>query len=350
MLKKEDKLYGSNKPMICDFQQYDYDVYEYQIELDGQELYTGRLALDYDVQVDVDIAPIIRDFIEWDEGNMFVENNTNTESIHNVSKLYKFKVTSDYIEHNFNLIYDYSIDQRYAAKVHYGALNYYITEEHSLSAPLFITYYNFTGEDAVCEFYEEKNSMNPVKSFAIPANDYINVLKIPRPSSFAKQGIYYATLRTNKGSYIGRKYFNFRYYCENSFDTERTGATVYYINSVGGVDSLMLFGKESLAWKGDKVSYNRPNIYSHLGKHKNTLIGAELERIYTFNTGILKDFEAAKITELIYSPKVWLYLPYYNMFSAVNINSTNVNTKTWRNDKIVNYTLEFVEDKKYIRR
>ena len=345
MLKKEDKLLGTGRPIVATFWQDDYELYDYTIELDGRELFTGRLDIDYDRAMDVDISTVIRDFVEWDPKTLFDSERIDTKET--VSRLYNFKVVSEgYADQIYNVMYNYNTDYRNELQ-HYGLLNIPISNVQSRRSPFFITYYNFTEDDITITINDKDNKVI-WSTIAKPSKDII-CERIAQPFRKFEAGKYYIDLQ-NKNGFLSRSFFEFVDDFCDIMSSKRRNVTIYYQNTLGGIDSLMMVGKEERSRRGETVSFNKKNTYQLKQNHTRTVINTNIEKIWNLNTGILFDSESTDIDELIFSPRIWLFDETLKSFVSVYLNKQNVKIKNFANDKRVSYTMEFIEDKKYIRR
>lgn len=125
---------------------------------------------------------------------------------------------------------------------------------------------------------------------------------------------------------------------------------IYYVNKLGGLDSLLCNGKATESWnpthENIRVYDNRLDRRDFQAKR----VMSEIEKRYELNSPILTDEGAAKIDNLIYSPKVWVHDLDKDTVTACLISDTSYTVKSFRNDRKVQYTINLYESQKYLRK
>lgn len=128
---------------------------------------------------------------------------------------------------------------------------------------------------------------------------------------------------------------------------------LYYFNAFGGADSLLLKGEvmksDAVTRKAYDTTYNNALTRGVRGSvnYRNVMI-----RNWTFNTGWLEDWQAARMFHLLESTIVLLHDYLENKYIFLNLTNKTAEYKTYQNSgrKLINYTITAEETVKYERR
>lgn len=142
---------------------------------------------------------------------------------------------------------------------------------------------------------------------------------------------------------IGNYDFRLTKECKNRY-------ALYYVNEYGGIDYLLCSGKVV-----DKYNTKRTEakLYADMSDRKTfstKRIYQDVSKRYELNTGWMQDDRAANIHHLIYSPKIWIHSLETDTITACNIDDTAYTIRNYKNDKLLNYTINLTESKTLKRR
>lgn len=180
-----------------------------------------------------------------------------------------------------------------------------------------------------------------------PATGYVDPRQLIGTSTMSNSGISVAHSRPT-GSVgttiiIGGNEFTIVPECRNRY-------ALYYVNKDGGIDYLLVHGKTTDRWDTTRIDARLYNDRTNRRTFENTRIYQDVTKSYTLNTSYINDDQAANIDHLIYSPKVWIHDLDNNTITACLIEDSAYTIKSFRNDTLVAYDINVSESQLYRRR
>jgi hypothetical protein len=123
---------------------------------------------------------------------------------------------------------------------------------------------------------------------------------------------------------------------------------ITFVNKYGALQDIWFFKKSNLSMKTKQENY-KANIVSagsySVNERQNYIFNKTGTETLKLNTGFYPESYNEVFRQLSLSEEVWIV--YENQTLPINIVSSNLNYKTSRNDKLINYTIdvEFSNDK-----
>lgn len=267
---------------------------DYEITVDGELIYTGRIYGSPDGDTVVDISDICAAYL-----------NPDYESIINSGGIVE------------NSVKTFNVSPGGAFTVAYG--------------------YN---TDYILEIASGTNINHPT-------TDYVDPRQLIGTSTLTDSGI--SVSQSNPSGAVGSKItvgeyeFEIVQECKNRY-------ALYYVNKDGGIDYLLCHGRVNDRWSTSRIDARLYNDRTRRETFENTRIYQDVTKQYTLNTGVISDKRANNIDHLIYSPKIWIHDLENNTITACLVDDQNYSVKTFRNDTLVSYEINISESQYYRRR
>lgn len=282
-------------------------------------VYRGN-AVFTDEDPEINITEIVRDYVE-DNINIYAEGGTTQKN-----DLTKVMLNTDEPEPNLvaslYYYYDYSFDKDYRFTRNMPILNHFDTRQD-----IFLSFLNLSGE---------------TNNITISTGGRLLRITLDTPGIFHNKRAY------REGDVI-----------INAPD-KRTVLTskntcakyaIYYLNTLGGWDQLLIEGKVVKTIKLDNKTFKR-NFDNNTNDFQNKHYLKNLTTSYKFTTGYLTDDQAKLMPNLIETTKAYLCELDTNTYIPVLINNNSVDIKTYRNQgrKLFTYTIDVQESQnKFIK-
>jgi len=126
---------------------------------------------------------------------------------------------------------------------------------------------------------------------------------------------------------------------------------VYYINSLGGIDWVVMLGRNYKRNISSRKTYQRPEVEYRsnqfqygLDRHRTVQYSGESVETYELNTDIEREEEYQWLSELLVSPKVWVWDYQSKLLRAVTVKDNNFEYKNYRNNNIFNFKILLESD------
>lgn len=311
---------------------------EYNIKHNNKEIYKGVLYPIDLKPLQIDISPILREYLDTNYENKI---SNNTKIVNDVNKIAEFTVsnTEDEDDHKTIIVkYDYNYD--YITELpNTDYINEPILQEVDSRQHLFICGYSI---DSNYSYGYAINNTNIIK----------NDLKPIMATSMINLNLRDLNLRAGDNLHI-------KYYKENKIFKEfiykvigqcKNRYVIHYVNTKGGLDSLICSGKSEIRYSGKNTEVEYNDSYTDRKQFSNLPIVSRVTKGYSLNTGIIPDDRAELIYNLMDSPKIWVEDLETNTITAGMITDKSKVVKNYKNNKIVSYNINIEENQKYLRK
>lgn len=309
---------------------------EYTVSVDGVDIYRGMLYPKNLKPLRIDLSTIFREYLSTN----YEDKISDITGIEYTYEIKEFEVSEDGVADStkYKVKYDYNLD--YISELpNTDCLAEPIVKDVDINQHLFMSGYSI---DSTYGYIYSVNGLDVVKKNLSPSNK-ISMLNLNLKDLSIKPGDRLNIKFHSNGKILND--FNYRVInpCNNRY-------VLHYVNTKGGLDGMLCSGKAELKYgsKSTEVAINDSYLdrkqFSHLP------ISSKITKSYTLNTGILTDERAALIYNVIDSPKVWIEDINEGTITACIITENNKTVKTYKNDKIVSYSISLEESQKYIRK
>lgn len=105
---------------------------------------------------------------------------------------------------------------------------------------------------------------------------------------------------------------------------------LYYLNNVGGWDSLLFRGREIQSDKLSRLSYKSNYVSQSINFYKKDYL-TKINETWSLNTSFLTDLESGKMIQLMASNRLYLHDLNANKIIPVNITNSTCDHKTYKN-------------------
>lgn len=346
-------MYASGYPICHTFDSVGINPIDYTVFWRGQVIHTGRVypRSSTDI-VTINLAPIVREYIDvrYEYIFRYVANNTfdidvisaeppTTERIDNIASdgLIRVESTANVngqaaiyqAAYNYNT--DYIVNDGLPSSM---TTNNFIEYEIDPRQYLFVTQYKLSPPSSYIPYING----SALSTHSISDTTYNALMVNLKPAELIEGDIF--SVYSN-GSNIT---YDFKVIkpCPQRF-------VVYYINKAGGLDFIICKGTSIESWNPDREEVRLYNDRAVRYDFEQQYIYQELDKRYQLNTGLLTDEQAKKIDELIYSPKIWLHNLDEDTITACLITNTSYSIKSYKPNRIVQYTFNLKESQKYLR-
>lgn len=323
-------IYNIAYPIYHTFTADDLEKIDYQILKDNESVYNGVIYPMKTGPIKIDISPIIREYIKVNYEDI-IDSKSNVN--YNVSDVVEFTVDGV----KYKVIYDYNLDY-INIKDDRGCLNNYIDGVINQYQNLYISNYNLNDTYIIKMFINNKEVLNK----DLNGGDYIKCYKINMSEFVLKPKDKVRIMVINDDEV---KEFNFIVIndCGEQF-------VVHYVNTVGGLDSLLCYGKNVKNIITEEIKIEHREGLSSKTQFNTSIIEKKLTKAYELNTGLLNDVQSERIIELLSASQIWIEDIRRDRIISADLKDNRMKVKKYKNNKIVNYTLNFEENKKYLIR
>lgn len=267
---------------------------DYTITLNGATIYTGRVyPFSSGGSVDIDISKICREYLDTSFENSPNLNGVSSDAV----GIFAVNGTSYQICYNYNT--DYILD---------------IPTGTVLNEPL---------------------------------TDYVDTRQYIGVSTLTGSGI--TASHTKPSGAIGETITIGDYEFEILPECNSRYA-LYYVNKNGGLDYLICNGKAIDKYNAKRIDATLYTDQTNSMLFANTHTNQYIYKQYELNTGYISEDRAQNIDHLIYSPKVWLHNLQDDSITSCLINDNNYSVKRFKNNGLINYTINVTQSQHFIRK
>lgn len=284
--------------------------------------------------IEINLASIIRRHIKASYEDLNLNTNTALNSVIVPDSYKTITVESDYnagnVDINYIVVYDYNTDY-ISSKADSGYLNRPIYNLVDPRQRIYLSVYNNTGNLLNAGW---RTPSGTTQEQSIGQSLYLTT--IPREyNSGDKFNLMLNSQDLDLFTVIDE--------CPNRY-------ALYYVNKIGGLDSLLLNGKVIINHSSDKLTarfYDDP--ISRQDFEYNDL-SREIAKRYTLNTFFIDVDKAHLIDELICSNKVWIHNLEEDSITSCTIYETSYSDKDFTTETgLIEYTFNVIESQRYLR-
>lgn len=305
--------------------------------------FNGRLV-PYEDDVTIDISNVMRDRVNSNYEPLLDANDETAsvpyDSINDTWTIRRFIVRSVWNTGIGDAAYDaiYSCNTNFRQPLlDWGFLNDPIDVYVDPRQLLIQTAYNRTGEisyrgmidNTILGTSSLTSNVVQYNAFDLNSREYINVGgKVTSTTIIGNNTLSYE--------------FNVVEPCDNRF-------VLYYVNKLGGLDHMVCVGKDVESWTGVRTDVRLYDDRLNMRDWQQKRIWSDIDHLYEMNTGLLPSENARKIDHLIHSPKAFIHDLKTGEIESCLIDTNSISTKTWRYDKLVQFTFHVKTSQKQIR-
>jgi len=118
-----------------------------------------------------------------------------------------------------------------------------------------------------------------------------------------------------------------------------TPIDIFYQNKEGALSSFTMFKKTTETLEVSSEDFESDRGQPNLGNHQYVTYNVQAKQKFKSNTGFIDEDNNEIIKQLSLSERVWKYEG--GVFIPLRITNKPLEYKTQRNDKLINYTLDF---------
>lgn len=319
----------------------------YDILIGTQIVYSGEI-LPFDptaTTVTIDISAVCRAYLEtFYEDINFAGITSALVPVHGLkSTVITFLVSSvnntagdDVTQVPYTVIYDYNTDY-IITRDDVGNRNNPLLLEADPRQYLFIGGYAATGSTS---YSWAKNSGAGTTFNSLGTRYQVLAVRLNSEGVNAQEG---DTITLAQSGGLARFEYKVIKPCRNRF-------ALYYVNKMGGLDSLLCSGRYIKRWNPDRTDVRLYDDRTSRRDFQQTRLYQEIAHRWELNTGWLDDDKAENIDELINTPKCWIHdLEQDTITSCLIVNTGYDATRFNLNDIPAQYTINVEESQLHER-
>lgn len=304
----------------------------YSILIGTTVIYTGKVYSPDGSEVSVDIAPITREYLEVfaEDLPLKSEFTSGFPSNNLIASRNTFTVQSDFGSAAYDVGYNYN--KEWVSELG-DSLNLNLPIQTDIDPRQFIGLSAFG-----------------MTTFEYSINDGPSqVISVTSPSAYASFQRRVSSLSSTPGDKITLSNngvsHNFKVVpeCSNTY-------SLIYVNSLGGLDYLLVRGKASRSYSVARYDSRDYMMNSDSLQFEQRRIHSDIHQHYDLNTGMILPLGLKNISELIYSPKVWIHDIESDDIRAVIVDTNSVSELTERWDRPHSYSFRVQDSKIYTRK
>jgi hypothetical protein len=307
----------------------------YDISLGQTTLYSGKIVtFNNDATVQIDIAPIVRGYLHASYTDL-IWQKVNPAQVSNAALIFRVTSAESGEDATYTVIYNYNTEYQSiisSSGKSYDPFCFEVDARQLITACVYdISSATVEAQVVLIRTGERIKLSIPGGSicyFPFNLRDFTTPL-IPGDTVVLELvwGYYRYTVVPQ---------------CANRF-------ALYYVNKVGGLDSLLCTGKIVESWEPERTDVQLYNDRSSRRGWEQKRIFQEIKHQWQLNTGFIKPEYLDRIDNLIYSPEVFLHDLEKDTITTVLITDSSYNVKNRQNGDKPFYSITVVDSRKQIR-
>lgn len=311
-------------------------------------LYTGRgYPIPNTQTVVLDITEILEDNCNFKSGasSLFQTPTTNiTSFVLNYTLSVKEQTQAVYTVFKADTVLAVYPDAINSQSIVPGITNLNMKTKYSIDTRSFKTAAFYT--DSVFNIRIQDNPSGQRTELTVPGNSYIAVTAFGVPNSTG--GVI-----SSLGSQITPLINYTAQLCS------KNKGTLYWLNRFGGIESLLITGKQEHTSQQTRLSYKKKQytisgttINSSASIHGDTTIKTDISKQWTLGTSFLEDTDWTWMESLYTSPMVWYQDFEYNTIESVIVTSNNFKRELFKDSgkKIPIYEIQVTSSQSKYRK
>lgn len=311
-------------------------------------LYTGRgYPIPNTQTVVLDITEILEDHCNFNNGAASLFENATTfipSFVLNYTLSVKEQTQSVYTLFRADTVlavYPDAIDTQMIVP---GITNLNMKTEYNIDARSCKTAAFYT--DSAFNIRIQDNPSGQITELVVPANTYIAVTAFGVPNTMGGVISKLGPVRTELVSY-------------NAQFCNKNKGTLYWLNRFGGIESLLITGKQEHTSQQTRLSYKKKQytisgttINTSASIHGDTTIKTDISKQWTLGTTFLEDTDWTWMESLYTSPMVWYQDFEYNTIESVIVTSNNFRRELFKDSgkKIPIYEIQVTSSQSKYRK
>lgn len=325
----------------------------YTVSVNGQVVFDGLVTpftSVLDAEIQIDLAPIFRTYLTSYYENIPLSNTTfaPVPVVNNQGTCWTFTVSSagnipstdpnDSVDVPYTVIYNYNMDY-VTTNPDIGNCNNPISNEVDPRQYLSIVGYAAVGST---NYSYAKNGVSGTLNNSVGTQYNLYQVRLNNTAINAQEGDT-ITMRQGTGGSVASFDYKVVKPCKNRF-------VIYYVNKLGGLDSLLCSGRYVISWNTDKTDVRLYDDINDRRDFQQTRVHQYISKRYELNTGWIDDDKAELIIEVITAPKLWVHdLDKDTVTSCLCVDSNYSAEHFSLNDIPAQYTFNMEESQRYIQ-
>ena len=283
---------------------------------------------------DIDIAPILRDEIEYtpvSSPTTAILNDPNARWVHYYVTYENDPTPQQLNTQLFNLSYAHGLEPR----------NYTTFVDSILISDKVIEYdandifiFPFLADESVAKTLDYKSYPNGVVDSKI-------IISATTQSSELTQMLFFHTADMADEEYLEIIYDGVPRYVYKKEECRYTPVEVVFVNKDGVQQSLPFFTQSVQSLRTSKESFESNRGLPSNGKHQYVSFNVQGRGKKAINTGFIQPEMNEIITQLMLNESVWIYDVANDKFIPMNLDQGSLDYKDRIKDKLINYEIRF---------